>query len=84
MDPRQQIRRYLAETFLFTTDESAVVDSESLMKKGIVDSTGALEVILFLEESFGIQVEEHEMVPDNLDSVDRLVAFLQRKRASAG
>ncbi len=84
MDPRQQIRRYLAETFLFTTNESAVVDSESLMKKGIVDSTGALEVILFLEESFGIQVEEHEMVPDNLDSVDRLVAFLQRKRASAG
>ncbi len=83
MDPRQQIRRYIAETFLFTTDESAVVDSESLMKKGIIDSTGALEVILFLEETFGIQVEEQEMLPDNLDSIDRLVAFLERKRSKA-
>ena len=82
MDPRQKIRRYIAETFLFTTDDSALVDSESLMQRGIIDSTGALEVVLFLEETFGVKVEEDEMLPDNLDSVDRLLAFLQRKRAS--
>jgi acyl carrier protein len=83
MDPRKQLRRYIAETFLFTTDDSSLVDSESLMQRGIIDSTGALEVVLFLEETFGIKVEEDEMVPENLDSIDRLLGFLERKRASA-
>ncbi len=80
MDPRQQIRRYIAENFLFTDDTSTLVDSDSLMMRGIIDSTGALEVMFFLEETFGIKVEEEEMIPENLDSVDNLVAFLARKQ----
>lgn len=79
MDPKQQIRRFIIENYLFTDDESALADSDSLMMRGIIDSTGALEVIFFLEETFGIHVDEAEMLPDNLDSVDRLAAFLQRK-----
>jgi acyl carrier protein len=81
MDHRQQIRRYIIENYLFTEDESALVDSDSLMMRGIIDSTGALEVIFYLEETFGIKVEEPEMLPANLDSVDKIVAFLQRKLA---
>ena len=48
---------------------------------GIIDSTGILEVIFFLEENFGIKVEDEEMVPENLDSIDNLVAFVARKAA---
>ncbi len=79
MDPRQQIRRFILQNYLFSEDESLLVDGDSLMMRGIIDSTGALEVIFFLEETFGVKIAEEEMLPDNLDSVDRLVAFLQRK-----
>lgn len=81
MDPRQQIRRFILENYLFTEDESLLIDGDSLMMRGIIDSTGALEVIFFLEETFGVKIAEEEMLPVNLDSVDRLVAFLQRKLA---
>lgn len=83
MDPRAQIRRFILQNYLFTEDASALVDGDSLMMRGIIDSTGALEVVFFLEETFGIKVAEEEMVPENLDSVDRLVAFLTRKQAAA-
>ena len=80
MDVKQQIRRYIMENYLFTTDESELADADSLLERGIIDSTGALEVILFLEETFGITVEEEEMVPENLDSVNLILAYLDRKR----
>ena len=63
----------------FTEDENAVADHESLIKKGIVDSTGILELISFLEETFGVAVAEEEMVPANFDSIDTVTAFLTRK-----
>jgi acyl carrier protein len=50
------------------------------MQAGIIDSTGVLELIMFLEEQFGIKVADEEMTPENLDSVDRIVAFVGRKR----
>ncbi|HSH74648.1 MAG TPA: acyl carrier protein [Longimicrobiales bacterium] len=83
MDVRQQIRSYIMENYLFTTDDSELGDSDSLMLRGIIDSTGALEVILFLEESYGITVDEEEMIPENLDSVDQIVAYVGRKRPAA-
>jgi acyl carrier protein len=83
MDVRQQIRSYIMENYLFTTDDSELQDADSLMLRGIIDSTGALEVILFLEEAYGIKVEEEEMVPENLDSVDQIVEFVGRKRSAA-
>lgn len=83
MNPRARIRHFIMENFFFTTDEDALRDRDSLMTRGVIDSTGALEVILFLEESFGIVVQEEEMVPENLDSVDDIVAYVMRKQAAA-
>ncbi len=50
------------------------------MEKGIIDSTGILEVITFIEEDFGIKVKDEEMIPENLDSINNLAAFIQRKK----
>lgn len=79
MDSRRQIKRFVLKNFMFTEDEGAVADQDSLIKKGIVDSTGILELISFLEETFAISVAEDEMVPANFDSVDTITAFLTRK-----
>ena len=55
----------------------------SFLEEGILDSMGILEIIMFLEEQFGVTVAEDEMVPDNLDSIDNLLAYLERKRQAA-
>ncbi|MGZ5009633.1 MAG: acyl carrier protein [Methylobacter sp.] len=75
------IRQYILENFLFTEDESALQYSDSFLDTGIIDSTGVLEIILFIEETFGIKVDDNEMLPSNLDSVDNLTEFVQRKQA---
>lgn len=79
MNPRQAIREYILENLLFTSDGSKLKDGESLLDRGIIDSTGVLEIVLFLEETFGIRVTDTEMVPENFDSVDNLVAFTERR-----
>jgi acyl carrier protein len=78
MEHRQQIKRFVLQNFLFTEDENAVADHESLITKGIVDSTGILELISHLEETYGISVAEEEMVPANFESIDNVTAFLSR------
>jgi acyl carrier protein len=77
------IRHYIMENLLFTEDESILQDSDSFLDGGIIDSTGVMEIILFIEETFGIKVNDDEMLPANLDSVDNLAAFIQRKQAQA-
>jgi acyl carrier protein len=56
-----------------------LADSDSLLDKGIIDSTGVLELVGFLEEHFGIAVDDEDLVPENLDSVDTLVGYIDRK-----
>lgn len=80
MSVEQTLRGYILENFLFTDDPKALDNADSFMKKGIIDSTGILEVINFLQDEFGIRVEDEEMVPANLDSVNSIVAFVERKR----
>lgn len=80
---KKTIRQYILENFLFTEDESALKDSDSFLETGIIDSTGVLEIILFIEETYGIKVNDSEMFPANLDSVDNLSNFVQRKQAQA-
>lgn len=80
MNMKKIIRQYVLENLLFSEDEQAIQDSDSFLDGGIIDSTGVLEIILFIEESFGIKVNEDEMIPTNLDSVDKLVGFVKRKR----
>lgn len=77
----EQVRNYILEHILFSTDVGLLALDESFLAKGIIDSTGMLEVIFFLEETFAIKVEDQEMVPDNLDSVQKIAAYVQRKLA---
>lgn len=83
MELEKKIKGYILENYLFTDDESQLASGDSLLERGIIDSTGILEVIMFLEDEFGVTVDDDEMVPENLDSVANLVAFVQRKKAAA-
>jgi acyl carrier protein len=73
-----RVRAFLVDSFLLGDDDGFGND-ESLLDSGIVDSTGVMEVVSFLEESFSISVDDDELVAENLDSVERLAAFVQRK-----
>lgn len=81
MQVRDKIRSFILENFLFTDDQSKLQDNQSFIETGLIDSTGILEVISFLQDEFVIDVQDEEMVPDNLDSVDRIVNFVCRKKA---
>jgi acyl carrier protein len=83
MSVEQKIRKFILENYLFTGDESALKNDDSFLGRGIIDSTGILEVIGYLNEELGIKVEDKEMIPDNLDSVNRSVAFVGRKQQTA-
>jgi acyl carrier protein len=80
MNIANEIKSYILENFLFTTDSSSLGDTDSLLGKGIVDSTGILELITHIEEKYGIQVLDQEMLPVNLDSVNAIASYVQRKR----
>jgi len=79
MDIKEQVRTFVTSNF-YVADQSSLEDSASLLDRGIIDSTGVLEVIFFIEETFGIKVEDSEMLPDNLDSIERIADFVARKQ----
>lgn len=83
MDLKGQIRDYIIENFLFGDTEPLVDDSTSLLDSGIIDSTGVMELVAFLEGDLGLTIDDDELVPENLDSVDNLAAFVIRKQAVA-
>lgn len=80
MSVEEKIRNYVLENYLFTDDQSALNSDDSFLEKGILDSTGILEVIYFIEDDFGISVKDEEMIPENLDSVNRIVKFIGSKQ----
>ena len=82
-DPRQQVRDFVRGNF-YVSDATSLTDAASLLELGVVDSTGVLEIIGFVERSFGIQVEDDEIVPENLDSIDRITDYVARKRGAGG
>jgi len=82
MNVRQQIKQFIAENFLFTEDSNKLDDDTSFMDEGIVDSMGIMELIVFIEETYKIDVEDDEIEPDNLDSVNNLYNFIMRKTKS--
>lgn len=82
MSAKEKVKNYILENYLFTDDQDALKDGDSFLEQGIIDSTGILEVIFFLEEEFGISVDDEEMVPENLDSVNNLVKFIEAKSAA--
>ena len=80
MKLQQQIRDFVTSNF-YVADPKALEDRTSLLDQGIIDSTGVLEVIMFIESTFGMTVEDSEMLPENLDSIERIAAFVARKKA---
>ena len=79
MDTDQRIRKYIIENFLFGEANNTLKNEVSFLEEGIIDSTGVLELVQFLEEEFGLQVADEELIPENLDSVNNLVGFVNRK-----
>ena len=80
---RGRFRRHIGANFAVPGGEEGLKDDVSLLEEGIMDSTGVLDLVMFIEETFGIQVKDEELIPENLDSVDRLVAFVEKKTARA-
>ena len=78
-DITSELREFIAENFLFGQDV-ALADDDSFLEQGIIDSTGVLELVTFIEDRYRIAVDDAELVPDNLDSIERLVRFIQSKR----
>jgi acyl carrier protein len=80
---RDRIQKFILENYLFTSDTSALALDDSLLGRGIVDSTGMLEIIMFIEEQLGVTVKDEDMIPENLDSVSRIAAFVESRRKVA-
>ena len=78
MDVLETIRAYVVENFLFGDDTRIGPDTEFL-ENGILDSTGVLELVGFLEEKFGIRVEDDELVPDNMNSLEKITLYISKK-----
>ena len=80
-DIKTSIRNFIIDNFLFGTADN-LKDDTSFLEEGIIDSTGVLELITFLEETYEITVDDEELVPENLDSINNVTAFLNTKLAS--
>lgn len=80
---KQSIREFIETSFLFREGRDALGDDQSLLAEGLIDSTGILELVSYLESDFGIVVEDQEIVPENLDSISQIAAYVDRKQAAA-
>ena len=80
---KAKLRAFIESNF-YVPEGDPLPDDGSLLDRGVVDSTGVLELIGYLQDEFGIEVADAEMVPDNLDSITRIEAYVGRKLAAAG
>ena len=79
MESLSKVRSFVTSNF-YVADAAALADDASLLDAGVVDSTGVLEVVQFLETEFGLEVQDAEIVPENVDSISRIAAFIERKK----
>ena len=77
-DNKSKIRAFIIENFLFGNDDG-LKDETSFLEEGIIDSTGVLELVTFLEEDFDITIDDEELIPENLDSINNVTAYLANK-----
>lgn len=82
MTVQERMRSFILEYF-YVSDPAELTDDVSLLDSGYVDSTGMMEIILFIEGEYAIHIEDHETIPDNLESISRIAAFVARKQPSA-
>ena len=76
---KDELRQFIVESFLFGREEMQFSDDDSFIEKGLIDSTGVLELLAFLEEHYGVHVQDSELTPDNLDSINKICSFLEKK-----
>lgn len=81
MQIRKRIRDYITANFY--VDGGNLLDEESLLERGVIDSTGVMEIIQFIESEFGVGISDQEIVPENLESIARIDAFVSRKLAGS-
>jgi len=79
MEIRKTIRTFITENFLASSNFQNLEDTTSFLENNIVDSTGVLEIIQFIEDTYGISIADEELVPENLDSIENLTSFVMRK-----
>ncbi len=77
----QILRNFVIDNFLYADRDTQLNDDDSFSDKGIVDSTGVLELITYVESEFGIRVSDEEIIPDNFDSLEKLTRYIQTKRS---
>jgi acyl carrier protein len=76
---QKKVRAFVTSNF-YVADPDTLKDTDSLLDSGVIDSTGVLEVIAFVEDTFGVTVDDAEMLPENLDSIERIARFVVRKQ----
>jgi len=76
----QRIKNYVAQNLLFSTDGFPYSEDASFLQEGIIDSLGVMHLVEFVEQDFAVRVEQHEVTPENFDSVRKLAGFIRRKR----
>jgi acyl carrier protein len=81
LDARDKVRAFIKENY-YLPDDLAFTDDTSLLRQGIVDSTGVLELVSFLERDFEIEVQDLEILPENLDTIARIAAYIHRKQGN--
>lgn len=79
----QEIRKFIIDKFLYGEDDGKLSNDDSFLEQGLIDSTGALELVALLERTYGIKIEDDELDPENLDSINKLVRFINRKTQSS-
>jgi acyl carrier protein len=80
----QHIRDFIARNLLYSDVGFAYPDDASFLREGIIDSLGIMEIVEFVQKTFGVKVDQHEVTPAHFDSVESLAAFVRRKQSSAG
>nr|HDN00773.1 acyl carrier protein [Deltaproteobacteria bacterium] len=82
MSVQHEIRQFIIDNFLMGQDSDDLKDDSSFLEEGVIDSTGVLELVGFLEENYNIKVEDEELIPENLDSIKNICAYIKLKRSN--
>ena len=80
MSIEENVRNFIVENFIFDENPTPLDNTQSFLESGIIDSTGMLELVSFIEENYSIKMEDEELIPDNLDSVNNVVSYISRKK----
>ena len=80
MSIEENVRNFIVENFIFDDNPDPFDNTQSFLESGIIDSTGMLELVSFIEENYSIKMEDEELIPDNLDSVNNVVSYISRKK----